>query len=325
MPLKIKKRGSTLHIEGTLLGKRIRTTTKLPLHMKEQAEKQRVQLEKDILEGVYPNSSSVTVTQACKDYAHNPTSRCSATELRVLAELVAKLGKQSIKSLSLPRLQQFVLDSWHGVAPNSKRRYVAVINAIINNCNKIHNMELSRLPNPYIDDARDEHLTEKEAFTLLSVTNKSQYANILMLLITTGVRLGEGLRCEYKDFDGSNLEIKIPKSRGVGKTRTRLIPITYKPLYDVLNSKIGKEEKVCSDVSSLVLNRYLRETLKTIGVHRHIRVHDLRHTFAWLSARAGCDVGDIQLLLGHKDISQTMRYRGWVEPRVKANLTKIMS
>ena len=325
MPLKIKKRGSTLHIEGTLLGKRIRKTTNLPTHMKAQAEIERVQLEKTILEGRYTNSSGVSVGQACKDYANNPTSRCSVTEMRVIAELLVEFDKQSVKVLTIPRLQQFVLDSWSALSPNSTRRYVAVINAILNNCNRMHNMELSRLPNPNIDDARDEHLSEKEAFQLLRVTNKQQYANILMLLITTGVRLGEGLRCEYKDFDGSNLEVKIPNGRSRGKTRTRLIPITYKPLYDVLSSKVGKEEKVCHDVSSLVLNKYLRNILSSIGVHRHVRVHDLRHTFAWLSARAGCDVGDIQLMLGHKDISQTMRYRGWIEPRVKENLTKIMS
>ena len=325
MPLKIKKRGNTLHIEGTWLGKRIRKTTNLPIHMKAQAEMQRVQLEKSILEGQYLNSSSVTVRQACVDYTNNHTSRCNDTEIRVVTKLTVEFDKQSVKVLTLPRLQQFVLHNWGALSPNSTRRYVAVINAVLNNCNKIHNMELSRLPNPNIDDARDEHLSEKEAFELLRVTNKSQYANILMLLITTGVRLGEGLRCEYKDFDGSNLEIKISKSRSGGKTRTRLIPITYKPLFDVLSGKIGKEEKVCYDVSSLVLNKYLRETLSSIGVSRHVRVHDLRHTFASLSARAGCDVGDIQLLLGHKDISQTMRYRGWIEPRVKENLTKIMS
>lgn len=46
-----------------------------------------------------------------------------------------------------------------------------------------------------------------------------------------------------------------------------------------------------------------------------MRVHDLRHTFAYLTAKAGADIGDLQYLLGHEDISQTMRYRGFIQSR----------
>ena len=44
-----------------------------------------------------------------------------------------------------------------------------------------------------------------------------------------------------------------------------------------------------------------------------MRPHDLRHTFAYLTAKAGADLGDLQYLMGHEDISQTMRYRGFIK------------
>ena len=52
--------------------------------------------------------------------------------------------------------------------------------------------------------------------------------------------------------------------------------------------------------------------LKGIGVTRVCKGLRLE-TCSLLLAQNGADIGDLQLLLGHSDISQTMRYRGWVE------------
>ena len=54
-----------------------------------------------------------------------------------------------------------------------------------------------------------------------------------------------------------------------------------------------------------------------------LRVHDPRHTFAYLAAQAGADLGDLQQLMGHAGLSMTLRYRGFMPNRsrdVIANL-----
>ena len=79
------------------------------------------------------------------------------------------------------------------------------------------------------------------------------------------------------------------------------------------------------NVLSKKLNSILRALLRGVGVTRNVRVHDLRHTFAYLIAQGGADLGDIQLLLGHKDISQTMRYRGWVRSRAEKYISKTLT
>ena len=80
-----------------------------------------------------------------------------------------------------------------------------------------------------------------------------------------------------------------------------------------------------SSVASTALNEALGEGLKAIGLpfdgEDSMRVHDLRHTFAYLVAKGdgthGADLGDLQYLMGHEDIKQTMRYRGFIQSRAK--------
>ena len=71
------------------------------------------------------------------------------------------------------------------------------------------------------------------------------------------------------------------------------------------------------------MRRILREGLAAIGVKRGVRVHDLRHTFAFLCGSAGVDIADLQVLMGHSNISMTMRYRGFIQSRAKEVLDGI--
>ena len=74
-------------------------------------------------------------------------------------------------------------------------------------------------------------------------------------------------------------------------------------------------------LATKTLNKILKEGCKAMGLPHEgdaaMRVHDLRHTFAYLTAKAGADIGDLQYLLGHEDISQTMRYRGFIQSRAR--------
>ena len=49
-------------------------------------------------------------------------------------------------------------------------------------------------------------------------------------------------------------------------------------------------------------------TARTNAGLRNVRLHDLRHTFASTLVNAGVPLHNIQLLLGHHNISVTQRY-----------------
>ena len=56
------------------------------------------------------------------------------------------------------------------------------------------------------------------------------------------------------------------------------------------------------------VNRALKKSLHTVGIERHIRVHDLRHTAASLALRKGIAGKVVQEMLGHESITITEIY-----------------
>ena len=49
-------------------------------------------------------------------------------------------------------------------------------------------------------------------------------------------------------------------------------------------------------------------SLKRAEITRHVRFHDLRHTFASHLVMKGVDLRTVANLMGHRDIKMTMRY-----------------
>ena len=54
------------------------------------------------------------------------------------------------------------------------------------------------------------------------------------------------------------------------------------------------------------VNRALKKSITRVGIERHIRVHDLRHTAASLALLKGIPEKVVQEMLGHSHYSTTM-------------------
>ena len=305
---------------GTFLGKRIRKTTKLPLTFRREAEKMRVAIEKEIADGTYFDRHPTIgdIVDEVMQGKHNPT------EIRTLKNL-KPFRSMSLNNVDIVAINEYFTDLYKHHSPSTLKRYRNTINSVINYANRSRGYQIPRIYNPSVDDARDEHLDQEEVRKLLIVAKMQHFGDIYTTLTLTGVRLSELFRLNFSDYDKTNsaIFVKRPSISGKFKTNSRSIPIYYEPLKEILSRH--SYGSIFDEVSSAILNKNLRSILRGIGVRRHVRVHDLRHTFAWLLAKSGADIGDIQPLLGHKDISQTMRYRGWVESRAKNNIKGMLS
>lgn len=61
-------------------------------------------------------------------------------------------------------------------------------------------------------------------------------------------------------------------------------------------------------VSENVLRPVMRRAVTSAGIHKHVTVHTLRHSFATHLLMSGSNIREVQELLGHKHVETTMIY-----------------
>jgi integrase len=134
---------------------------------------------------------------------------------------------------------------------------------------------------------------------------------VLITALNTGMRLGELLSLTWADVDLSRRLITV---RHTKNGRMRRLPINDGLLETLktLHRKSCKAEYVfCSRRTKGDGRKSVRTTFETAirraGIGK-LRFHDLRHTFATRLVAAGVDIVTVKEIMGHRDISMTMRY-----------------
>lgn len=137
---------------------------------------------------------------------------------------------------------------------------------------------------------------------------------------------------------GGALKIRAPEKKdvaGASKTVSRQVPLSRRLLSQLIVERAARRPKP-GDALVMVPHKKggrserpyreliepqdhyrdaVREFCGEFGIEPHLTLHDLRHTFAYQCGARGIDLGDLQLLMGHRDLSMTMRYRGYCKSR----------
>ena len=181
-------------------------------------------------------------------------------------------------------------------------------------------------------------LTREEAKLLLdtAMTYFAKYYALFLLLLRTGVRIGEALGLKWADIDFngrfihirralSRMRIETPKS---GKTRrVDMSPQLAETLavYRTACKRKGvalglgdMPEYVFTNEKGGFINpdnwrrRVFNKALEKSGIRR-VRVHDLRHTYATLRLSKGDNITDVSKQLGHHSVKLTLDiYNHWL-------------
>jgi integrase len=179
-------------------------------------------------------------------------------------------------------------------------------------------------------------LSEKEAGRLLSVPDPHTRLGvrdraILALLVACGLRRDELVRLEVRHLQLRDDRWVLLDIEGKGRRR-RTVPvplwvkqlldrwlaaseITEGPLFRTLRKggTLGPAEPVSEDL----IYTLVRRSGAAIG-HPDLTPHDLRRTCAKLCRKAGGELEQIQLLLGHASIQTTERYLGTKQDLIQA-------
>jgi integrase len=198
-------------------------------------------------------------------------------------------------------------------------------------------------------------LTEEQAKRFREVTRNDRFGALYVLALTTGMREGEllGLRWRDIDFDQQRLQVlmnvqETPKEYVHGETKTaysrRSIALTPTALAALREHRVKQDEEcqalgpAWKNALDLVFpNRYggimiphnlakrsFKRHLATTGLSDEIRFHDLRHTAATLMLSRGVHPKVVSEILGHADISITLRIYAHVTPHMQQAAVDVM-
>ena len=154
---------------------------------------------------------------------------------------------------------------------------------------------------------------------------------MLEVMYATGIRVTELIKLDIEDV---NLDLGIVKCAGTKKTRAiPLYPAALRALKayienvrdDMLSDP--DETALFVNISGVRMSRQgfwkiLKHYQQMAHIEKEITPHTLRHSFAVHLLENGADIGSVQELMGHSDISSTQVYTQMINQKLKAVYTR---
>ncbi|MCK0172344.1 site-specific integrase [Aliiroseovarius sp. S1123] len=242
--------------------------------------------------------------------------------------VIPALGRHRIEEVSTERVSK--LHNSLSSTPYQANRALAVISKMYSWAERNGYVEIGSNPTIHVEryeeKARDRFLSDDELARLGAAIGEletesqiSPFALAAIRLLTfTGCRKGEILSLRWQDVDMERGLLYLPDSKTGRKTvylngaaievLEGLPRVDGKP-YVIVGGVEGKH----FDNLSLVWRRVReRAELEPVtlpdGRRQHVRLHDLRHTFASIAASGGASLPMIGKLLGHSQAQTTARY-----------------
>lgn len=163
--------------------------------------------------------------------------------------------------------------------------------------------------------------------------NEVKHKNIFLLLLHSGIRVGEALALDVNDVDFESKQIRIYKiltkdkngkvvihESGTSTTKNGTRTVEINEFYtESLKNAVEKSEENKNNkkhllftqengelVTTSAINSAFKRICEKIGINREMNTHCLRHTFATRCIEAGISLPVLQTLMGHDRIQTTI-------------------
>ena len=315
--------------------------------------------------GTYAEPSKMKVSQWLDEwlasYTMNikPATR-SAYEEHIRVHIKPSLGDIPLKQLSTRDIQQLYTNllKERELSPKTVRNIHGVLHRTLEQAKLLGYIRVNPADaavTPRVEKKQVEALDAEDVGKFLAAIKGSKYEYPLFVAIFTGLRQGEllGLTWDCVDFERCLLLINKQHNRVKGDTEFRFASLkndkarvltAADEVMEVL--KLQKERQTAwaaalgdgwsnpdhlvftTEFGRYINNKILYQNFKRIMRKLgkpDLRFHDLRHTYAVNSLRAGDDIKTVQENLGHATASFTLATYAHATPGMKRESAKRMT
>ena len=250
------------------------------------------------------------------------TLELNYTSIRLFLEFLKSEGVPCIEAVSRKDIQAFIEhEQDRGMKPATVHGRLGSVKAflryLIENGVVRHEV-LSKRISVKLPDALPRAIAPEDVRTLLSVIGGIRNIRnraIILMLLRTGMRIGELLALRLEDIDLKEQKVFIHEAKKTGVGRVVYFSADAKEaLIAWLEKKDPREDvlaygKKYESITYAAARRMFVNYLKKAGLdHKGYTLHCLRHTFASELLNAGMRLECVQPLLGHTSIEVTRRY-----------------
>ena len=157
------------------------------------------------------------------------------------------------------------------------------------------------------EDSSRKAFSDKEIKKLFDVVDNINYVDTILIMIYTGLRIGELIILKPEDVDLKNRTITGGIKTDAGKNR--IVPISNK-IYDMVACRVSQGQEYLisrENGKQFKYENYYKEKFTPIMEQLNFKhkPHDCRHTFATLMSNAGADTIALQKIIGHASYQTT--------------------
>jgi integrase len=161
---------------------------------------------------------------------------------------------------------------------------------------------------PQASSARQRFLTSEECKRLLAASDK-RLADMLRVLLFTGVRLGEACRMRAENFNARNGSIYIPVSKS-GRSRDIILTAEGVELFTRLATAKAPTDLLLPGWTKSTGRSAMQRACALANIEGDVSFITCRHTHASLSIMAGVPLTVIAQQLGHTTTAMVQKHYG---------------
>ena len=231
--------------------------------------------------------------------------------------------KDAFGNKRLDQIRRHEISSWHialrgdGLSPAYADRFLALLRHALNLAVEWEMLEKNPAARVHLfnhDNKVEHYLDAEQLKRLLTVLRNDKNRTVCLIalfLLSTGGRLNEALRAEWKNVDRENRVWRIPASNSKSK-KVRSVPLNDSAVevLDRLDTDGKFEHLFINRKTGLPFTTIHKvwERLRSDAGLPHLRIHDLRHQYASFLVNSGRTLYEVQQVLGHSDPGVTQRY-----------------